>query len=85
MKRGNTVRPYLENVTQMSVPTMLRAALKETTYQNPLNPTTAIAKPTGMPKKNKTRRRTMIPTIPIKAKLNFQSPFKGIMISTYPP
>ena len=35
----------------MSAPTMVMAALNETTYQKPQKPTTAMAIPTGMPKR----------------------------------
>ena len=62
------MRPYFENVNHKSVPTMLRAALKETTYEKPQNPTTAMANPTGMPRKKRTTSRMKIPMMPIRTR-----------------
>jgi hypothetical protein len=43
-----------------------------------------MANPTGIPKKNKTRRRMIIPKIPVRVKLKLHPPHVQLKISTNP-
>lgn len=71
IKRGITVRPYLEQTDQNTEPAMLIPALRLITWENPAKPTIAMANPTGMPKKKRMNKRDKIPIIPVNARLKF--------------
>ena len=72
IKRGITVRPYVEKVSQKTELSIWRPALKDTRMQNPAKPTRAMATPTGIPKRNKTASRMTMPERPTMAGLIWQ-------------